>query len=74
MIGSLIETVGGGVAFVFFALLSVGSLYWIWMAIQLGSFAMFVLGIAGPFIIVTAPVGAYSMLFGAPSWLLNFFG
>ncbi len=53
---------------------SVGTLYWVWMAIKIGSFWMFVIGIAGPLIVFTGPIGAYSLFFGIPDWIWNTFG
>lgn len=57
-----------------FFLISLGDLYWIWMSIQLGSFMMFVAGLFPLFFIVTGPVGAWSLLFGVPDWVVNMFG
>ena len=64
----------GVVVIIFYISYSIGSLYWLWMSIQLGSFWMFVLGIAGPIIIITGPIGGYSLIFGTPNWILNTFG
>ena len=55
-------------------LVPIGELYWLWTAIQIGSFWMFVFGLAGPLIIIAAPVGAYGLLFGMPQWVFNLFG
>ena len=55
-------------------LLSLGNIYWLWMAIQIGSFSMFVVGMFPLFIIVTAPVGGWSLVFGMPHWVYSFFG
>jgi hypothetical protein len=66
-----------GIGFIFFALygvLAVGGLYWFWLAIQLKSFAMFVMGMFPLTWIVTAPVGAYSLIFNTPEWVINTFG
>jgi hypothetical protein len=52
----------------------VGAIYWLWIAIQLGSFTMFFLGVAGPFAILTAPIGLWSLMFGTPMWVINLFG
>lgn len=68
---------GGGLgigAFTLYILFGLGTLYWLWTAIQNGSFGMFVIGIFPLFIIFTAPVGAYSLLFGMPDWIYNTFG
>ncbi len=65
----------GGIAGIALALvIPIGSLYWIWTAIQLGSFMMFVAGIVPPFFIVSAPMGFYMLLFGVPGWIVNLFG
>jgi hypothetical protein len=50
-----------------------GALYWLWLAIQFGSFAMFVIGFAGPLVLFTAPVGLYALLFGVPLWVMRWF-
>ncbi|MEQ1814104.1 MAG: hypothetical protein ABL860_06585 [Candidatus Nitrotoga sp.] len=75
MIFPAIATSGLGVLFfALYGVLSVGGIYWFWLAIQLKSFGMFVMGIVPLTWIVTAPVGAYSLLFGTPKWVLNTFG
>lgn len=51
-----------------------GDLYWLWMAIQLGSFGMFVVGMFPVTAILAAPIGAWSLLFGTPSWVIALFG
>ncbi len=57
-----------------YILLFIGDLYWLWVSIQLGSFGMFLFG-AFPFTMpIAAPVGAYSLIFGVPAWVLNLFG
>ena len=64
-----------GIAMVIFMLLvAVGDLYWLWMAINLGSFMMFAAGAVPPFFFITGPVGAWSLLFGVPDWVFNVFG
>ena len=61
--------------YVFFLLLPLGSLHWIWMAIQMGSFTMFVFGVFPPtMIFVAAPTGTYALVFDTPQWVLNTFG
>ena len=52
-------------------LIPVGDIYWLWMAIQIGNFWMFLLGLIPPIALFTGPVGAYSLLFGMPDWLIN---
>jgi len=51
-----------------------GYVYWWWMAFKLTSFWMFVLAIFPPGLIVSVPLGTWSLLFGQPEWLLNLFG
>ena len=53
--------------------LMVGDLYWLWTAIQLGSFWMFVLGLVPPFVVVGTVVGAWSLFFGVPEWVFSMF-
>lgn len=67
------EILGGTLGIILWGLFIIGELYWIWMSIQLGSFVMFFLGLAGPIIIITAPIGAWSILFGIPDWIINLF-
>lgn len=74
MINQLYEMIGGVGVFVLAILIPLGGLYWIWMAIQLGSFVMFILGVLGPAVIITAPIGAYSLIFGMPDWIRAVFG
>ena len=57
----------------FYLAMFVGSIYWLWMAIQLGSFLMFFLAFIPPLFLVSGPVGAWSFLFGVPDWVLNWF-
>ena len=57
-----------------FALAGLGATYWVWVAAKLGSRPMLILGIAGPAVIATAPVGLYMLLFGVPDWVLERFG
>jgi len=64
----------GIVGLIVFVSYTVGSIYWLWLSIQLGSFWMFFIGIAGPTIIFSGSVGAYSLIFGPPDWLINTFG
>ena len=51
----------------------VGDIYFIYLGFKLGSFAMIFLGFT-PLAVITGPVGAYSLFFGPPAWLLNMFG
>ena len=69
----LTEFFGGAIGLALLGSFIVGEIYWIWMSIQLGSFFMFFIGIAGPTMLFTAPVGAWSFFFGIPNWVINFF-
>jgi hypothetical protein len=74
MVEELTESFETAIFLALIMLLPVGALYWIWMAIQLKSFAMFALGVAGPMVFLTAPIGAWSLVFGMPTWIGRFFG
>ena len=50
-----------------------GWAYWMWLSIQFGSFLMFFLGLLGPFGIVAALIGMWSLIFGVPNWLMSLF-
>jgi len=54
--------------------LGLGNLYWLWLAIELGSFMMFVIGLLPLFAMITGPVGAWSLVFGLPLWVVDVFG
>lgn len=71
---SMFGAAAGLVMFAFIISLSIGSLYWIWMAIQLGSFLMFAILFFPPAYIITGPVGFYALIFGPPEWVINMFG
>ena len=62
------------VALAFSILMILGELFWLWTAVDIGSFWMFVIGLIPPFFIVTCPVGAWSLLFGVPDWVTSLFG
>ena len=51
----------------------IGFFHWFWMSAKIGSFWMFVAGIT-PLAIITVPVGAWSLFFGIPDWVVNIFG
>jgi len=75
MIRGFLDFVGGTIWFLLWGLVAIGGLYWLWIAIQIGSFIMFVVG-AFPItaMLIAAPVGAWSILFGVPYWVTNIFG
>ncbi|PHS47640.1 hypothetical protein SAMN04487869_11879 [Marinobacter sp. DSM 26671] len=71
------ELISGTMGFVFMILgilIAIGSIYWLWVAIQIGSFGMFLVGIFPLFFVITGPVGAWGLLFGMPGWVFSIFG
>jgi hypothetical protein len=48
-----------------------GWVYWLWMAIQLKSFWMFLYAFLGPFGMIAAVLGFWSLIFGIPAWLFH---
>ncbi len=69
--------VGSGIQlsiFGLYMLFGIGGLYWLWLSIQLESFLMFVVGIFPLSFLITAPVGAYSLVVDTPRWVINWFG
>ncbi|MBL6934090.1 MAG: maltose ABC transporter permease [Alphaproteobacteria bacterium] len=65
---------GSAVGLALMGSMSLGMAYWVWMAIQLGSFLMFAALFFPPTMIIAAPTGLYSFIFGAPEWVINMFG
>lgn len=51
-------------------LLVLGAFYWIWLSVQLGSTVMLLAGLYPVTILLTAPLGVFSLVFGTPSWLV----
>ncbi|MDB0013217.1 hypothetical protein N9F22_00060 [Alphaproteobacteria bacterium] len=74
LLEGIFGAVAGVVGILFMLSYSIGVIYWLWISIQVGSFWMFLLGIAGPTVVVTGPIGAYSLIFGTPNWVFNTFG
>lgn len=70
----LLDKIGAVFLIPLFILFGLGDLYWLWMAVQIESFWMFVIGLFLPAAIVTGPVGAWSLLFGIPNWIHSLFG
>lgn len=62
---------GSVVGIVFLLGGTLGWAYWMWMAIKLGSFMMFFVGILGPFAVIAGFMGLWSFIFGIPLWLLH---
>lgn len=55
-------------------MLMLGFFHWMWMAIQMGSFFMFVIGIFPITAIFATPIGLWSLIFGVPNWIYAVFG
>jgi hypothetical protein len=55
----------------FFLTATLGWAYWMWMAINLGSFLMFLFGLMGPFALLAGILGLWSFAFGIPLWILH---
>lgn len=71
LLAGITATLGAAGALAFYLFTFVGWLYWVWTAIQLGSFVMFVLGLLGPLAFIAAIFGMWSLVFGVPIWLLR---
>ena len=74
LVASLTALMGGFTVYALSIGIFIGWLYWVWMAIQLGSFSMFVFGLLGPFALISSILGIWSFLFGIPGWLLHLVG
>lgn len=72
-VAGVVQSVSGMLLVCLYFAVPVGWLYWVWLSIQLGSFMMFFLGMAGPFGLLVAPIGLYALLFGVPIWVLRLF-
>jgi hypothetical protein len=70
-IAALAEKVRVGTFYVACSVLILGWVYWLWLAVKVGSFAMFAFGIFFPMVIVAAILGLWSLLVGMPPWLLH---
>jgi hypothetical protein len=68
------ETVFGIAVFCAIALWSIGGLYWLWAAFQLGSFWMFAFGVFPLTAVFTSIIGAYGLIFSLPDWVFRVFG
>ena len=69
--GMIAGLFGSAIGVVFLLCGTLGWAYWMWMAIKLGSFAMFFVGILGPFAVIAGVLGLWSFFFGIPLWLLH---
>jgi membrane-bound ClpP family serine protease len=71
--GNFISTIFGYALMSLYLLLPLGWLYWLWLAIKIGGFAMFVVALFPITTPIAAILGAWSFLFGLPEWAYNFF-
>jgi hypothetical protein len=62
---------GAGGAIALYIGSAFGWLYWIYIGVKLGSFAMVIFAILGPLGIVASILGLWSFFFGIPLWLLH---
>ena len=69
IVGGVGGLLGAGVCL----LVIVGDIYWLFLSVSWGSFTMFFLGLFVPFAVITGPIGAWSLVFGAPAWLERLF-
>ncbi|HEY2210801.1 MAG TPA: hypothetical protein VGH62_04100 [Bradyrhizobium sp.] len=67
----LAENVRIGTIYVTCSGLLLGWVYWLWLAVKVGSFVMFVFGVFFPLAIIAAILGLWSLLVGMPTWLLH---
>jgi hypothetical protein len=70
-IGRLLGGAGAGIYIILMIGLGPGWVYWLWMAIHFGRFWMFLLAFLGPTGLIAAGLGLWSLIFGAPHWLLH---
>ncbi|HEY2210299.1 MAG TPA: hypothetical protein VGH62_01525 [Bradyrhizobium sp.] len=70
-IAELAEKARIGTVYVACSGLILGWIYWLWLAIKVGSFGMFAFGVFFPLAIVAAILGLWSLLFEMPFWLLH---
>jgi hypothetical protein len=64
----------GSVIIGIYVSMAIGGLYWLWIAIQIGSFGMFLVLLFPPALLLAAPIGMYSLVFGVPDWIIRIFG
>jgi hypothetical protein len=54
-------------------LLLLANMYWLWLAVKLGSLGMFVVGLIPVSWVVTGPVAVWALIFDVPQWVLKAF-
>ncbi|MFA0054697.1 maltose ABC transporter permease [Vibrio echinoideorum] len=71
--GNIIGTIFSWLIMGCYILLPLGWVYWLWVAIKIGGFAMFAVALFP----LTAPIasilGGWSFLFGLPQWVVSMF-
>ncbi|MFA0435938.1 maltose ABC transporter permease [Vibrio breoganii] len=71
--GNIIGTIFSWLIMGVYILLPLGWVYWLWIAIKIGGFAMFAVALFP----LTAPIasilGGWSFLFGLPQWVVSVF-
>lgn len=71
--GNFISTLFSWLIMSLYLLLPLGWVYWLWVAVKIGGFAMFALALFP----ITAPIasilGGWSFLFGIPDWVVSVF-
>jgi hypothetical protein len=65
------EKVRIGTIYVACSGLMLGWIYWLWLAVKVGSFGMFAFGAFFPLAIIAAILGLWALLLEMPSWLLH---
>ena len=69
----VVESAKAYLLFAALKLMLLANMYWLWLALKLGSFSMFVVGLIPISWIVTGPVSIWAVLFDVPMWVLNTF-
>ena len=59
--------------FILWFLLPLGWVYWLWLAVKMGGFAMFALALFPITSPIAAILGGWSFLFGLPGWVVSVF-
>ena len=71
--GKFISTIFSWLLVSLYFIFPIGWIYWLWIAIKFGGFAMFALALfplTAPF---AAIFGGWSLLFGVPEWIVDMF-
>lgn len=71
--GNFFSSLLGLIGYGFMLLLPLGWVYWLWIAIKVGGFAMFVVALFPITTPIAAVLGGWSFLFGIPDWVQSIF-